>query len=155
MRTVSVPYRPYLNNQPWLFRSSNHLLIWSPGISRRSKQQGISMTIGKPFKKGQSGNPGGRPKVVAEVKELARAHTGEAIKTLVSIMTNPKSAPAARVSAANSLLDRGYGKPPQHQHITGADGPQYVVRLPVVCETVEEWVSQCGGSIANGQSGTS
>ena len=48
------------------------------------------MTIGKPFKKGQSGNPGGRPKVVAEVKELARAHTGEAIETLVSIMTNTK-----------------------------------------------------------------
>ena len=46
-----------------------------------------------PFKKGQSGNPGGRPKVVAEVKELARAHTGEAIKTLVSIMTNPKVCP--------------------------------------------------------------
>ena len=46
-----------------------------------------------PFEKGQSGNPGGRPKVIAEVKELARAHTGEAIETLVSIMTNPKSAP--------------------------------------------------------------
>ena len=39
-----------------------------------------------PFEEGQSGNPGGRPKVVAEIKELARAHTGEAIKTLVSIM---------------------------------------------------------------------
>jgi Family of unknown function (DUF5681) len=102
------------------------------------------MTIGKPFQKGQSGNPGGRPKVVAEVKELARAHTGEAIKTLVSIMTNPKSAPAARVSAANSLLDRGYGKPPQHQHITGADGPQYVVRLPEPCKTAEEWVASLG-----------
>jgi hypothetical protein len=97
------------------------------------------MTIGKPFKKGQSGNPGGRPKVVAEVKELARAHTGEAIKTLVSIMTDPKSTPAARVSAANALLDRGYGKPPQHQHITGEDGPRYVVRLPEPCKTAEEW----------------
>ena len=38
---------------------------------------------------------GGRPKVVAEVKELARAHTGEAIETLLSITTNPKSSPAA------------------------------------------------------------
>ena len=100
------------------------------------------MTIGKPFQKGKSGNPGGRPKVVAEVKELARAHTAEAIQTLVSIMTNPKSAPAARVSAANALLDRGYGKPPQH--ITGEGGPSYVVRLPEPCATVEEWVGSLG-----------
>ena len=100
------------------------------------------MPIGKPFKKGQSGNPGGRPKVIAEVKELARAHTAEAIETLVSIMTNLKSAPAARVSAANSLLDRGYGKPPQH--ISGEGGPSYVVRLPEPCKTAEEWVASLG-----------
>jgi hypothetical protein len=68
---------------------------------------------------------------VAEVRELAREHTGKAIETLVSIMTNTKGAPAARVSAANALLDRGYGKPPQH--ITGEGGPQYVVRLPEPC----------------------
>ena len=95
-----------------------------------------------PFEKGQSGNPGGRPKVIAEVKELARAHTGEAIKTLVSIMTNHKAAPAARVSAANALLDRGYGKP--LQHITGEGGPSYVVRLPEPCKTAEEWVASLG-----------
>ena len=89
-----------------------------------------------PFKKGQSGNPGGRPKVIAEVKELARAHTGEAIETLVSIMTNPKSAPAARVSAANALLDRGYGKPPQH--ITG-EGGAFVRRSPARA------LQNCGG----------
>ena len=82
----------------------------------------------------------GRPKVIAEVKELARAHTGEAIETLVSIMTNPQAAPAARVSAANALLDRGYGKPPQH--ITGENGPSYVARLPVPCKTAEEWVAK-------------
>jgi hypothetical protein len=38
------------------------------------------------FKPGQSGNPHGRPKVVGEVPELARQHTGEATKTLVAIM---------------------------------------------------------------------
>ena len=95
-----------------------------------------------PFEKGQSGNPGGRPKVIAEVKELARARTGDAIETLVSIMSNPKAAPAARVSAANSILDRGYGKPPQH--ITGEGGPSYVVRLPEPCKTAEEWLASLG-----------
>ena len=97
------------------------------------------MTIGKPFQKGRSGNPGGRPKVVAEVKELARAHTREAIETLVSIMSNPKAAPAARVSAANALLGRGYGKPPQH--ITGEGGPSFVVRLPEPAKNAEEWLA--------------
>ena len=97
------------------------------------------MTIGKPFQKGRSGNPGGRPKVVAEVKELARKHTGKAIETLVSIMDNPKAAPAARVSAANSLLDRGYGKPPQH--ITGEGGPSFVVRLPEPARDAESWLA--------------
>ena len=95
------------------------------------------MKIGKPFEKGQSGNPGGRPKVVAEVKELAREHTAEAIQTLVSIMSDPKSAPAARVSAANALLDRGYGKPPQH--ITGDVAASYVARLPEPAKSAEEW----------------
>jgi len=57
-------------------------------------------------------------------------------------MTNPKTSPAARVSAANALLDRGYGKPPQH--ITGVGGPSYVVRLPEPCKTAEEWVASLG-----------
>jgi hypothetical protein len=61
------------------------------------------MTIGKPFKKGQSGNPGARPKVVAEVEELTRQHTTAAVETFVSIMTDPKAPPATRISAANAL----------------------------------------------------
>ena len=57
-------------------------------------------------------------------------------------MTNPKSAPAARVSAANALLDQRLRKPPQH--ITGEGGPSYVVRLPEPCKTAEEWVASLG-----------
>jgi hypothetical protein len=34
-----------------------------------------------------------------------------AVGTLAAIMKNAKSPPAARVAAANALLDRGYGRP--------------------------------------------
>ncbi len=48
------------------------------------------------------------------VRDLARKHTRAAINTLVTICKDEKQQPAARVAAANSLLDRGYGRAPQH-----------------------------------------
>jgi hypothetical protein len=66
------------------------------------------------FKPGQSGNPKGRARVPIEVKELARAHTEEAIKTLATVMNNKKAPASARVVAANAIIDRAYGKPTQH-----------------------------------------
>jgi hypothetical protein len=60
---------------------------------------------------GVSGNPSGRPKVVAEIRELARQHTEVALQALVEVVKNKKAHPSARVAAANSLLDRAYGRP--------------------------------------------
>lgn len=65
------------------------------------------------FKKGQSGNPGGRPRIPADVKELARAMAKPAVDALAEIVKSKKAPAAARVSAAVALLDRGYGKPAQ------------------------------------------
>lgn len=74
------------------------------------------------FRPGVSGNPGGRPKkprtieakkIVADVKAAARELTQDAIDTLASVMKDPKAPPAARISAAQVLLDRGWGRPTQ------------------------------------------
>ena len=64
------------------------------------------------FLPGQSGNPGGRHKGVAEVMALARTHTKAAIETLVGIMQDEAAPKHARVAAASAILDRGYGRPP-------------------------------------------
>lgn len=67
---------------------------------------------GRPFQKGVCPNPGGRPKVLAEVRELAREHTEDAMNALASIARAGKP-DQARVAAAEALLNRAWGKPSQ------------------------------------------
>ena len=74
------------------------------------------MATGTPstrWRKGQSGNPGGRPKVIGDLQEQARQWAPEALEALREIAASRDAPPSARVSAAVALLDRGYGKPAQ------------------------------------------
>src|SRR5712691_1635664 len=50
---------------------------------------------------------------LTEIRSLARSHTRSALNVLVRVMQNKDATPAARVSAANAVLDRGWGKAPQ------------------------------------------
>lgn len=77
----------------------------------REKQTGKRTPPRSAWSPGQSGNPGGRPKVAAEVRDLAREHAGKAIKRLVALMCS-KNQPVA-LRAAEAVLDRGYGRPLQ------------------------------------------
>ncbi|KPH79333.1 hypothetical protein [Bosea vaviloviae] len=59
----------------------------------------------------------------ATLSDLARTHTAVALKALVTVATKGESE-SARVSAANALLDRAYGKPRQSiEHMGEGGGP--------------------------------
>ena len=77
---------------------------------------------GRPFVKGQSGNPGGVPKAAKEMIMLARQGCPIAIRRLTALCEDPDSHPLAAVAAAKELLDRGYGRAPQMQPDFVIDG---------------------------------
>jgi hypothetical protein len=93
---------------------------------------------GRPFVKGQSGNPGGRPRSFAAV---IRAHTrdGEELVRFMLKVFRGELADAKvkdRVDAATWLADRGFGKPTQGLEVTGREGeallPVALVQAAVV-----------------------
>jgi hypothetical protein len=59
-------------------------------------------------------------KTVTEIRLLARSHTRTALNVLVGVMRSKDATAAARVSAANAILDRGWGK--AAQAIENGDG---------------------------------
>lgn len=57
-----------------------------------------------------AGRPKGSPnKATAQIREIAQQYTEQAVAALAHVMNHGESE-AARVSAANALLDRGHGK---------------------------------------------
>ena len=76
---------------------------------------------------------------MSKVRELARAHTEAAITKLVQIMEKGESE-QAQLGAANSLLDRGWGKPTQP--IAGVDEGPLEVELTDVRERLAAKISR-------------
>jgi hypothetical protein len=88
-----------------------------------------------PFKKGKSGNPGGRPKEDAEVRAAARLHGIDAIDKLVELMNGDN--PRVQISAANAILDRGFGKPSQIMDLS-VSGETHEERVKRLMNNAEE-----------------
>jgi len=73
--------------------------------------------IGRPFAKGSSGNPHGRPKAALDITKLARQYGPAGVEMLAELagLTPGKVAEpdTARIAAIKELLDRGFGKATQ------------------------------------------
>jgi hypothetical protein len=66
---------------------------------------------GRPFPKGMSGNPAGRPKLEREIRRLAQQHSGAALLRMVALMHH--SNPRVALAACLAVLERAIGSPPQ------------------------------------------
>lgn len=68
---------------------------------------------GKPFKKGQSGNPSGRKAVPPELREAFELGSTEAAELLCTTVRNKKAPLKLRIVAAVEVLNRHLGRPAQ------------------------------------------
>lgn len=85
--------------------------------------------VGRPFQKGRSGNPNGRPKSLVAFVEQCRRYSPKALSVLVEALDSEDKKLA--LEAAKYLHDRAWGKP--SQAITGDGGGPLVLDVRINC----------------------
>lgn len=82
-----------------------------------------------------SGRPKGRKSAkTLEIEAAARQYRDDALKALAHVMAHSEN-DSARVAAANSILDRGFGRPRQALEHTGEEGGP--IEIQVVHEIID------------------
>ncbi len=90
-----------------------------PDETKLIEEKGKDEHFPSRWKKGESGNPGGKRRDHSAVKELARKNSRTALLVLISIMKDRGQKAVSRIAAANAVLDRGYGKVAQEVQVKG------------------------------------
>src|SRR5690348_10383254 len=81
----------------------------------------------RPWKPGQSGNPGGRKNPLKEVQALCRDRSLKSARALADIAEDPDEDSARRIVAADKVLTWAFGRPPDYD--PASDKPSMVVDL--------------------------
>jgi hypothetical protein len=120
-----------------------------PQISQNSAKK--PRGPGKQFAPGKSGNPGGRPKKTAEELDLVAACKEKSVAALAIVegIMHGGDKDAVRLSAAQFIIERGYGRAVQHTELTGKDGkdlpatvaPAGVLIVPGIIQDPSAWTA--------------
>lgn len=110
-------------SRPEITNKTGELTVLEPEYQKPALRDGRGRWL-----PGQCPNPGGRPKLAENVRELAKEYSETAVETLVDICLNSKS-DSAKVQAATALLDRGYGRPSQEIYLDDNRENDFVVKI--------------------------
>lgn len=89
-----------------------------------------------PFKKGESGNPGGRKRVDKSIIELAKKEAPAAFKRIIEVSKGSGDA-RLKFQANCYICDRAWGKPVQATELSGVGGEPLQVTVNVVSKTAK------------------
>ena len=118
-----------------LFYADKEVLVVASKKTQNTNSNKTAPAHLSPWKPGQSGNPGGRPKMPPELKEKLREASAEAFDVMIEIARNKSAKPADRIRASEILVERYYGKSPQP--ICGdEEGSAIIVKL---AGELEQW----------------
>ena len=93
------------------------------------------------WKPGTSGNPGGRPKKVAELAARAGQYTDVVFAHFEDMLRNPLTKDETRLAICREMLDRGFGRPTQGVSIYGDKDKDPVQAVALTAKQFREIVA--------------
>lgn len=81
------------------------------------------------FKPGQTGNPGGRPRGLADLVRRETRDGAELVAFMLRVLRGRKQPLRYRLEAAAWLADRGFGKALQQMELSGPGSEPLTIRI--------------------------